>query len=438
MANIGIIGGGYSGLTAAYHLAKNGHQVEILEKGSEVGGLAGGFKIAGTSLEKTYHHLFKTDTDIIALAQELGIADKLKWHKSSIEIFYNHRLYPFSTPLDLLRFSPLGLISRLRLAFVILLLRTRTNFAGLIRISAYDWMLKYAGQEAMKVIWQPLLLGKFSRYYKKISMAWLWARLHTRAKSRKPGESFERLGYFTGGFSTFTNSLVEKIEALGSKISINTEVQEIISSKDSVQVKTSIGEKKYDRLIVTAPSGIFAKMIANQPQAKSDYLKLLNSIDYLSAVVLVFSSNQNIGKSYWYNINDTSMPFLVFINHTNLIDKQEYNGKYIYYIGAYLPLDDSLLKKSDDEIINLWLTSLQKVFSEFKHEEIIEKHLFRFAYAQHIVTTNYQELIPDYKTPLVNVYLANFSQIFPEDRGTNYAVREGKKIADLVAGSQVL
>lgn len=429
-----IIGAGYTGLVSALRLAQKGHKVTILERGSTVGGLASGFKVEGASLERAYHHLFRTDTSIINLTKELGIGDKLKWHDSSVAVYYHGKLYPFMTPIDLLKFKPLHFINRLRTGMVVYYLQKTNNWEKFKHISAFKWMRRAAGKQVCDVLWEPLLKGKFDKYYDQVAMAWLWARIHVRANSKEKGDTKERLGYFEGGFQTFVDSLVQKLDELDVKILTGIEITSINSlPSDKVKIELASGKNYiYDACIATVPSKVFGQLVANNHAIKPAYLKQLNSIDYLGARLLVFSSTQDISPYYWHNINDLSLPFLVFINHTKLIDKSVYNNYNVYYIGTYLPHDHELFTCDDSDIETLWFNGLKTIFHDFDSSKIREKHHFRFANAQHIVDTHYDTKIPPYETPLANIYLANFSQIYPEDRGTNYAVREGEKIAQLI------
>lgn len=428
--SIGIIGGGYTGLTAAYLLAKLGYKVTIIEGSNELGGLASGFKIQGSYLEKTYHHLFKTDTDIINFTKELGIEDKLNWHKSSVSIYYDHKIYPFTSAIHLLNFSPLSLFARIRTGLVMFFLQKFKNWKYFQNKAASDWMLDVTGKESYKVIWEPLLKGKFHGFSNKISMAWLWARLHIRANSRKFNEGGEKLGYFEGGFNTFTQALIKKCEQYKVKVLTSTFVTNVSKKNQKIQLTTSNGKLEFDKVLATVPSHIAGKLLQNLTD--KNYIEKLNSINYLGAVVGIFVSNQKISKYYWHNINDLSAPFLVFINHTNLIDKSNYKNKYIYYLGTYVPNDHTYFSQSDDEIFKKWFSYLQSIFPEFDQKRIIEKYMFKLKNAQHVVDINYASKIPDYKTPVENFYLANFSQIYPEDRGTNYSIREAKKIVEII------
>jgi protoporphyrinogen oxidase len=428
---VAIIGGGFTGLTAAYELSKNpALEITVIERGNQLGGLAADFVLQGTHIEKTYHHLFRSDVAILRLVEELDLQEKMIWCESSLGIFYEGKTHPFMSPRDVLRFKPLNFLNRIRLGAVAFYLQKEKNWRKFINHTAYNWMCRACGAQCVKVVWEPLLKGKFDRYFDSVSMAWLWARIHIRANSRQSAGR-EKLGYFKGGFAVVTQKLEDELAKRGVKIVKNSTVDQIQTSDGQVSLMSDGETKSFDKCIFTGPSSAFAKLISAQPKLDA-YVKRLESISYLGAICLVFASEQDIGDYYWLNINQVGAPFLVFINHTKMVDKQFYNSKNVYYIGSYQPHDSATFSMSDEEIINRWLDFLQKIYPEFDRSQILEKHLFKFKHAQHIVDASYESKIPEYKTPLPNVYLANFSQIFPEDRGTNYAVREGVKIAELL------
>lgn len=424
-----IIGGGFTGLTAALRLAADKKfSVTLVESSADLGGLAGGFQIAGTSLEKTYHHLFLTDTAILDLVNELGLADQLMWCDSSVGIFRGGKIHPFKTPGDLLKFSPCNFLGRLRTGFTALYLKHQKNWRGFTRQTAHAWMTRACGASAMAAIWTPLLKGKFDRHFDQVSMAWFWARIHTRANSRAGGGG-EKLGYFRGGFNVITAALEPKLRATGVTLRTGVSVEKFLADERAAIIA---GEKvAFDFCLFTGPSPALAKLLPAS-ESLNDYAAKLRSIDYLGAACLIFTSDQRLGDFYWVNVNEPDAPFLVFIQHTNLVGPKTYGGKNVYYLGAYLPPDGKTFALSDDELAKTWLAYLPKMFPHFDAQRVTEKFIFRFRAAQHIVDTDYEAKIPAYQTPLAGVFLANFSQIFPEDRGTNFAVREGEKIAALI------
>lgn len=390
------MGGGIGGLVAAYRLLQKGHSVEIFERSESLGGLLVGFKIEGTNLEKAYHHIFKTDTEIIALIKELGLEEKLKWHESKTALYYNGTIYPFAGAIDLLKFKPLNLIDKLRLGLVKIYLEKENNWQKFENVLAYEWMKKWCGERAYKVVWEPLLKGKFSDKYKEISMAWMWARIHTRANSSEKGKEY--LGYMEGGWQQVIDDLEKRIEKLGGKINLNTEFS---------LPKSLFDKRDFDKIISSAP---------------------LETVEYLGAVTMVFSSKQSLSPYYWHNINDLKSPFLAFIQHTNLMGTESYGGKNVYYLGTYLPQNHKYFTCKDSLIEKDFFDYLKKIFPKFDKKEIIEKHIFKFKYAQHLVKKNYQSSIINFQSQKEKIIHLNFAQIYPEDRGINYAVREGERV----------
>ena len=283
----------------------------------------------------------------------------------------------------------------------------------------------------MASIWTPLLKGKFDRHYKNVSMAWLWARIHTRANSRA-GAGGEKLGYFRGGFNVVTTALEQELRRRGVSLRTGAAVTSIAANHMAVINGEPV---PFDECLFTGPSPALARLLPAEP-AYNEYASQLRSIEYLGAICLVFTSDQDLGQYYWVNVNEPDAPFLVFINHTRLVGREAYGGKHVYYIGAYLPPDGETFALPDADLSARWLKYVKRMYPEFDAGRLAEKHIFRFRAAQHIVDTHYAEKIPEYRTPLPGVWLANFSQIFPEDRGTNFAVREGDRIARMIAGAE--
>ena len=371
--------------------------------------------------------MFLTDTHILNLVLELGLQDKLVWCDSSVAIYRDGKIHAFKTPLDLLRFSPCSFTGRVRTGLMTLYLKHQKDWRGFARQTAHGWLTRACGASAMAAIWTPLLRGKFNRHFDRVSMAWFWARLHVRANSRGRGGG-EQLGYFHGGFNVITTALENELRRRGVQIRTGAAVEKISADRTAVIQGETV---PFDFCLFTGPSPAFAGLLPAQESLR-DYAAKLRGIEYLGAACLVFTSDQNLGDYYWINVNEPDAPFLVFLNHTRLMDKSLYGGKHVYYLGAYLPPEGNLFLMSDAGLAGLWFDYLKQLFPEFDAARVDERHLFRFRAAQHIVDTAYEERIPDYRTPLPGVFLANFSQIFPEDRGTNFAVREGLKMAALL------
>ena len=432
---VGIIGGGVAGLAAAYHLTKEGHFAEVFEVAPFLGGQASTFDVFGGQLERGYHHLFVSDTEISDLIQELGLGGKLAWLESTVGFYHGGKIWDFASPMYLLRFKPLPFLDRIRVGFWTFILQKTKSYSKFEGVTARDWLSKRMGRRGYEVIWEPLLRGKFGEFYDKIGMTWIWNKVTLRVASRKGAGQVEHLGYPMGSFGEVIEVLAERIAQQGGVVHTSASVTQIVDADGSataMEVQLEGGEterREYDAIIATTPSYVFTRLAPAMPP---EYQSKLEDVDYLSAVLMVLVMDRPFTNKYWMNIADPNMPFVALIEHTNLIDKELYGGKHILYISNYPSRDNELYQMSGDELMDLFVPHLQKINPDFERSWVIEYHHHRVDGAQPIVGVNYGARIPDHRTPLQGLYLANTTQIYPEDRGTNYSVRMGRQVAQMV------
>jgi len=432
---VGIIGGGVAGLAAAYHLTKEGHFAEVFEQAPFLGGQASTFDVFGGRLERGYHHLFVSDTAITELINELGLGDKLEWLESSVGFYHGGKIWDFASPMDLMRFKPLSIFQRIRVGLWTLKLQKTSDYRKYESVTASEWLSKRMGKKGYEVIWEPLLRGKFGDFHDKIGMTWIWNKVTLRVASRKGAGQKEYLGYPMGSFGEVIEVLEQKIVDQGGAVHTSASVGKIVESDGSattleVQLEGSqVESREYDAIIATTPSYVFTRLAPPMPQAYQDKLE---SINYLSAVLMVLVLDRPFTNKYWLNIADPGMPFVHLIAHTNLIARELYGGKHILYISNYPSRGSELYQMSGDDLMDLFVPHLQKINPAFDRSWVIEYHHHRVDGAQPIVGTNYGEGIPAHRTPLKGLYLANTTQIYPEDRGTNYSVRMGRQVARMV------
>jgi protoporphyrinogen oxidase len=445
---IGIIGGGIAGLTAAYELAQKGHGVAVFEKEAELGGQASTFPIEGTRLEKFYHHLFTSDRPIIQLINELGLSPRMRWIDSQVGLFHGGRVYDFVTPLDLLRFTPLSLPNRLWAGLVSVYLQRQADWQKYEGITAKEWLEKHAGKSVYNAIWEPLLRSKFGDSYDEVSMTWFWGKMRLRFGSRPKGMQKEQLGYMEGSFQLLIDELEKQIKELGGEVHTNAPVERVVVEEGKAvglrfRVSSSrfqvTGEhptrnpkpetQNFDAIIATVPSFAFTEMVPGLP---SDYVGKLRHVKYQSALCLVLKMKRPLSHIYWMNISDPTIPFVAAIEHTNYMPPEVYGDKHVLYLSNYLPLDSLLFSLSQDELLREYLPHVQRINPEFDLDWVEESWLFRDDAGQPIVTCHYSQQVPDHQTPIEGLYLANTSQIYPEDRGMNYSVHLGQKIANIV------
>jgi len=433
---IGIIGGGVTGLTAAYELLKAGHEVTLFEAGSQLGGLAAGFRDPSWEwpLEKFYHHIFESDTDIITLSAELGLKDELIFPTPRTSILYEGEIYPFSNPVDWFKFPGYNFIDFLRFGFVGAFIRYTRFWRYLEKETAVSWTRRAYGRKIFETSWKPLLIGKFGEYYDQVNMAWLWARLHAR--------SF-KLGYFRGGFQAFVDTLAEAVRGLGGRIYTGQPVRGIrLQPTGGLQLSTADEEWTFEAVLSTTSPALLARMAPDLPGA---YLEELLNLRSMGAVVMTLALRRPLmeqSQTYWLNVpahsprkEENPLPFLALVEHTNYIDRTHYGGDHIVYCGDYLPATHPYFQMSDDDLRELYLGSLRSINPEFSPDWVRRSWINRAAYAQPIPLVNHSQHIPAIQTPLSGLYFASMSQVYPWDRGTNFAVQIGRRAAEEIKKS---
>ncbi len=445
---VGIIGGGFAGLTAAHELLKQGHQIALFERGESLGGQVVTFPVGGGRLECFYHHLFTSDTDIVGLIQELGLGDQLRWLPSQVGFLYDGRIYDFTTPFDLLRFRPISLLDRFRLGLVTLYLRRYKDWPKLERYTAREWIIKYVGRRNYEVVWEPLLRGKFGEHHDKVGMVWFWGKIYLRFASRKGSIlSRELLGYPLGSFGPVVERLAARVGELGGALYPGTPVARIVIEQGravGVEVAPAAGQAlgpppgmkpatpgvhRFDKVIATVPSYVFRKLAPPLPE---DYDRKLREVDYLGAMCVILELDRPLSHIYWLNIADRSIPFVGAIEQTNFVDPSHYGGAHLVYLSNYLAYKQELWTCPPEEVVRQYLPHLRKINPQFQESWIQRSHVFRVEAAQPIITANYRQRMPELRTPIPGLYLANTTQVYPEDRGTNYSVRLGKRVVEAV------
>ncbi|MDP2727256.1 MAG: NAD(P)/FAD-dependent oxidoreductase [Dehalococcoidia bacterium] len=425
-----VIGGGIAGLTAALRLAQAGQRVTIFEKEPELGGQAATFPVGGARLERFYHHLFRSDREILALIDELGLGASLRWLPSRVGFFNGGRIYPFATPLDLLRFRPIPLLDRLRLGLVGVYLQRYKDWRRLEGVTARDWITRYAGRRNYRVVWGPLLRAKFGDSHQEVGMVWFWGKIYLRFASRGQGGWRESLAYMEGSFGVLIETLAREIRRLGGEIHTNCVVSRVtVEGGRTTGVEAGGQARPFDAVLATVPSPVF---LALAPELPSDYARQVGSIRYQAALCLVLELSHPFSDIYWLNISDPTIPFVGLIEQTNFVPPEWYAGKHLLYITNYLSSSDPFFRLDPQEVLASYLPHLQRIQPAFQKERIERLHIFREEGAQPIVTTHYSRLIPDHRTPILGLYLANTTQIYPEDRGMNYSVRLGERVSGLI------
>ncbi len=425
---IAIVGAGFGGLAAALDLVKAGHEVTIFESAATPGGLAAGYKEPGWewSVEKFYHHWFTSDRFMLDLIRELGLQHKVMVRKPKTVMLYKDKFYPFDSILSALLYPGLGFgINKIRFGLVGVYLRLTKNWKPMEKTTVSKWMRRWAGEKVYREMWEPMVIGKFGEQYaEQVNMAWMWARLHARTT---------KLVTYEGGFQAFADDFATILQKMGVKIRYSTPVEKIATAKNhQVSLTVSGKEEIVDQVLVTLSP---AQMAGMAPQLPSDYLKGLLALKSLGAVVLTISLKHPLSREgyYWYNLpKSAGFPFLALVEHTNFLPKEHFGGEHLIYCGDYLETNHEYFDLSEQELLERFLPSLKRINPEFSPDWVNRTWLTKSKYAQPVPLVDHSKNIPAIETPLDGIYFASMSQVYPWDRGTNFAVEIARRAATLM------
>jgi len=420
---VAIIGAGPAGLAAAHDLNKAGFAVTVDEAAPEVGGLAAGFQAPhwDWSLEKFYHHWFASDQHMLGFIEELGWSRDVLFPRPYTVVYYEGKFQPLDSISEAAKFTlrNFSLIDFVRFGMVGVFLKLTPRWQPLEKVTADAWMRKWAGMRIYNALWRPLLVGKFGEEnLNVVNMAWLWARIHSRTT---------RLGTFTGGFQAFLDKLADVLRSRGVEIRLNSAVTCVRKTEAGLVVETASAAETYDAVISTSSPALMAKLAPDLPASYSDSLRALKS---MGAVVLVVTLDRQLTQYYWHNLpKEAGFPFLALVEHTNFIPPEHYGGDRIIYCGDYLDPGHEYFRLSKEELLERFLPAFTRVNPAFDRSWVKDTWLWKTAYAQPIPPVNHSQNIPPIKTPVPGLYFASMSQVYPWDRGTNFAVEIGRRVA---------
>ncbi|MCZ7355630.1 MAG: NAD(P)/FAD-dependent oxidoreductase [Candidatus Methanoperedens sp.] len=428
-----IIGGGLAGLAAAYKLSGK-EEVVVVEKEPELGGMASSYTIkvpdlnTGTyHIEKYYHHIFAGDGELISLIEELGLRNRLEWRRGTTGYYLEGKIFPMNTPFEILKALPL--MDVIGLTWLVLKARRIKDLAPYDDITAKEWIVDTAGESVYNNFFLPLLSGKFGDNKDKVSAAWLLGRVRIRSDRSAKGE---RLGYMRGGFHALMEEMASHIRKKGGAIRQGN-VSRIEVNNGSVRGIIVDGEFiGCDRVISTVAPSVLQKIM------DTEFLGLDMEISYQGTACALFGLRERVmDDTYWLNIR-VEVPFGAMIEHTNFIPASDYGENLMYVTSYFQSIDSVLWKSKDEDIIELYLKGLEKLFPEFR-KKVKWWRLRRDKDTAPVYETGYGKKVLPYETKIRGLYLAGmFSDANYPERSMNGSIVAGFKCSENILKKEAL
>ncbi len=399
-----IIGGGLTGLTAAYALSK-GHEVTLLEKQAEIGGCLSSYRIGTTWVEKYYHHCFTTDTKLFAILEELDLSRNLEWLRGTTGSCTGSTIHPLNTPLEILRYPGMTLIDKARLA--LLTIRAKKLDADrLDTVPAEEFITRELGTRVYHSFFEPLLRSKFGERRHEVSAAWLISRIAIRSHRGAHGE---RLGYLNGGFHQLTEGLADAAKKRGCTI---------CGGEAAVSLKKSPGgwelnNEMYDHVVSTIPPQDLQRI--GGPE--------IAAVPYQGAACLTVCLDRDVTNGiYWTNLVDEA-PYGAVVAHTNLVPRSRY-GTDIVYLASYF--GDEIPPGHEDRMLADFCQRFR-----VEGEEVSWQSMATDLRAGPVFTTGYRNLIPKYEEK--GLYMAGmFSRPNYPERSMEGAIIAGFEVSGFI------
>ncbi|MEM8808644.1 MAG: NAD(P)/FAD-dependent oxidoreductase [Cyanobacteria bacterium P01_G01_bin.38] len=420
-----IVGGGMLGMTLAHRLAQAGKQVTLFEAAPELGGLAGTWQLGEMVWDRHYHVTLLSDLRLRSLLRELDLEQDMRWVKTKTGVYARGTLYSVSNAVEFLRFPPLRLIDKLRLAATIIYASRIKDWRRLEKISVSQWLKRWSGKRTFATFWKPLLRAKLGDNYKIASAAFIWATIARLYAARKSGLKEELFGYLPGGYNRILKHFAKRLTKEDVKILTQTRVEEICET-DSQQLQVtyqSAGKSDtqlFDQVVVTATAPIAARLCKG---LSADEYQRLHGITYQGIVCASLVLKQPISPYYVTNITDEGVPFTGIIEMTALVDPAEFEGHTLVYLPKYLPADDPDLNLGDDALKAQFVGALQQLYPHFQATDVLDFKVSRVKYVMALSTLNYSTQLPSMHTSVPGLHVVNSAHILNGTLNVNETVQ---------------
>jgi protoporphyrinogen oxidase len=424
-----VVGGGLLGMTIAHRLAVAGHKVHLFESSPSLGGLASAWQIGDVVWDRHYHVTLLSDLATRSLVAELGLIDELRWAETKTGFYTSNGLVSMSNSVEFLKFPSLGMLDKLRLGMTIFYASRVKHWQRLEEISVEDWLRRWSGNNTFESVWLPLLRAKLGENYKNTAASFIWATIARMYAARRTGMKKEMFGYVQGGYARVLDHFSSTLSAEGVAICCQTPIPRISSAAEGkLTIHLQCGDRKvFDKVVVTAPATVAAGICEGLLPAEKARLR---GIKYQGIICASLLLKMPLAGFYVTNITDGKAPFTAVIEMTALVDPKYFGGKSLIYLPKYIDPDDSFLALGDEEIEHRFLEALERMYPNFRREDVLAFRLSRVKHVFPLPCINYSKSVPDTTTSVPGLFLANSAQILNGTLNVNETIQLANRTAD--------
>ena len=430
----GVVGGGMLGLTLAHRLARQGRDVTVFEGADRLGGLASAWGLGPVTWDRHYHVTLYSDIALRGLLGELDLERELRWVRTRTGFYTGGRLYSMSDALEFLRFPPLGLVDKIRLAVTILHASRIRDWKSLERIPVADWLRRWSGPRTLEKIWLPLLRAKLGEGYRETSAAFIWATIARLYAARRSGMREERFGYVPGGYARVLERFGEVLAAEGVRVRLGRAARRVERQEGGgIAVESADGTREvFDAVILTPATPIAARLIAG---LADDERARLEAVRYQGIVCASLLLKRPLGGFYVTNITDDWVPFTGVIEMTALVDPAQFGGNTLVYLPRYVPPGDPLFACSDAEIQETFMAALERMYPGLSRSDLLAFRVSRVPYVFPIPTLGYSDRVPPESTSIPGIHVVNSAHIVNGTLNVNETVQLAERAVERLTGA---
>jgi protoporphyrinogen oxidase len=433
----GIVGGGLLGMTLAHRLARHGRRVTLIESADRLGGLASPWRLGDVEWDRHYHVILPSDTRLLALLAELGLAGETAWRPTRTGAYGGGRLYSVSNAVELLRFPLLSPLDKLRLAGTVFYASRIRDGRRLERVPVAAWLARWSGRRALERFWLPLLRSKLGDSYRETSAAFIWATIARLYAARRAGLKQELLGYVRGGYARVLDRFAATLAAEGVETRLGRPVARVGPAAASaaaagapsagVEVELAGGERLcFDQAVVTLAAPLAARVCPGLAAAERERLA---GVRYLGIVCASLLLRRPLAGFYVTNLLDDSIPFTGVVEMSALVDRGDLGGHSLVYLPRYLAPEDPFFAASDGEVEELFTGALGRLFPAFRREDVACFRVSRVRQVMALPTLDYSARLPPVATSVPGLHLASSAHIVNGTLNVNETVDLAERTA---------